>query len=92
MPPAAAALLFLCATAAQARPGSGRELQQAPWEVAPGPQTVLPLKSNDTVSVNRVLDNRIPVVDSAGNLGFLGESGLVDSNDEGECIEVFCFD
>lgn len=91
MPPVTAALLFLCAAVAQARPGSGRELQQAPWELTPGTQTYLPLKSNDTVSTNRVMDNRIPVVDQAGNLGFLGEASLVDSNPDGERLGVLCY-
>lgn len=70
-------------TVAQARPGSARELQAAPWDTPPGTQTFLPLASNDTVIVNRVLDNRIPVVNSDGSLGFLGESGVIDTDGAG---------
>lgn len=53
---------------AQARPG--RELQQAPWEVAPAPVVYQPLANNDKVKVDRVVNNLQPVTQADGTLGF----------------------
>ncbi|KAF6264586.1 hypothetical protein COO60DRAFT_72209 [Scenedesmus sp. NREL 46B-D3] len=79
--------LFSAAIVAQARP---RELQQAPWEIPPpAVVNVLPLSQNNTVRVNTVVDNRVPVVNPVtGDLGFQGENRVTGVDDDGNVVEV----
>lgn len=66
---------------------SGRELlQTAPWDAVPA-QPIL-YDPKEEVVVTTITDNRVPVVDSSGVLGFLGEANARSIDADGEVYAI----